>query len=290
MKILKNVPNFVYIYWEINIQVVYALTTEIQMINKYVISFFATSKEMDINNIKRNFLFPKLEICNLDNFGYRKSIVNCLKRSMSDFSGTLLDVGSGYMPYKSLLLQQPSKVEKYIGLDFQDNLYIKPDIVWDGKYIPLPNSSIDCAIATEVFEHCPEPEIVIKEILRILKPGGILFFTVPFLWPLHTVPYDEYRYTPFSLERHLKNAGFDNIELQALGGWDASLAQMIGLWGRRRFRYSIDHKGLGLLISVIISVIVLPIVWILYKFDKPPEEFRESSMITGISGTARKHL
>lgn len=258
------------------------------MINKLIMKLKLTSIKRVINNKERDFLSPKIGIGNIDNFGHRKSIFKSLKKTIPNFSGTLLDVGAGYMPYKSLLLEPPSLVEKYIGLDFQDNLYTKPDLIWDGKHIPLADSCIDCAIATEVFEHCPEPEIVIKEILRVLKPGGILFFTVPFLWPLHTVPYDEYRYTPFSLERHLRNAGFDNIQLQALGGWDASLAQMIGLWGRRRFGYSINHKPLGLLISVIISVIVLPIVWILYRFDKPPEEFREFSMITGISGTVRK--
>jgi SAM-dependent methyltransferase len=250
------------------------------------------STKKAINNIERDFLSLKIRIDNIDTFGCRKSILNSLKKNIPFFSGTLLDVGGGYMPYKSLLLQSPSQVEKYISLDLHDNIYAKPDITWDGKHIPLPDSSIDCAIATEVFEHCPEPEIVMKEIQRVLKPGGILFFTVPFLWPLHDVPYDEYRYTPFSLERHLKNSGFENIQLQALGGWDASLAQMLGLWGRRRFTSSktqnILQKILKSTLRLFLSVILLPIVWLIYKLDRPPEEFQGNAMITGISGTARK--
>ena len=252
------------------------------------------STEQAIDNIERDFLSLKISINNIDNFGCRTAILNALKQNITFFSGTLLDVGGGYMPYKSLLLQPPSQVEKYIGLDLHDNIYAKPDITWDGKHIPLPDSSIDCAIATEVFEHCPEPEIVMKEIERVLKPGGILFFTVPFLWPLHTVPYDQYRYTPFALERHLNNAGFDTIQLQALGGWDASLAQMLGLWARRSFSFSktdnILQKILKKIFQLLFSVILLPIVWVMYKLDTPPEEFQESSMITGISGTARKLL
>jgi len=94
---------------------------------------------------------------------------------------------------------------------------------------------IEDSIATEVFEHCPDPEIVMKEIWRVLKLGGILFFTVPFLWNLHETPYDEYRYTPFALKRHLTQSGFTEIEIKAMGGWDAALAQMLGLWVRRRF-------------------------------------------------------
>jgi SAM-dependent methyltransferase len=241
-------------------------------------------RKMTNINIEKDFLSLKIGINNLDTFGARKSILKSLKSNITNFSGTLLDVGGGYMPYKSLLLQSPSQIKKYIALDLDDNIYAKPDLTWDGQKIPLPDSSIDCAIATEVFEHCSEPETVIKEILRVLKPGGLLFFTVPFLWPLHTVPYDEYRYTPFSLERHLKSAGFDTIQIQALGGWDASLAQMLGLWGRRRFRSSIIHK----IIRLLISIIILPIVWLMYQIDKPPEVFQDSSMITGLSGTAIK--
>ena len=119
-----------------------------------------------------------------------------------------------------------------------------------------------------------------RESLRVLKPGGLLFFTVPFLWPLHDVPHDEYRYTPFALERHLRNSGFVQIKLKALGGWDASLAQMIGLWVVRRPMSSRKRS--------ILSRLALPIVRYLARHDRLPQEFDESLMITGLSGTAIK--
>jgi len=153
---------------------------------------------------------------------------------------------------------------------------------------------IEDLIATEVFEHCPDPEIVMKEIWRVLKPGGILFFTVPFLWNLHETPHDEYRYTPFALKRHLIQSGFTEIEIQAMGGWDAALAQMLGLWVRRRFRGSGKKQKL---LREILSRLFLPIIRFLYERDgfagsrrehRPPKEFREGMMITGLKGTARK--
>ena len=235
-------------------------------------------------NINNDFLKPQLTPSKLDLYIVRKSILSALKKTLLRFSGTLLDVGCGYQPYKTLLLEAPSKVKKYIGLDLAGNIYMKPDLEWDGKTIPLPDSSINCVLATEVFEHCPQPENVLKEISRVLKPGGVLFFTVPFLWNLHNIPNDEYRYTPFSLNRHLENSGFEQIELSALGGWDASLAQMLALWIRRRLRYS----SLQLMLNFILSILFLPIIWFLYIIDERPESFKEGQMITGLCGTALK--
>lgn len=228
------------------------------------------------------FLNPRCCHTTLDRFIVRQAILGALCSQLGRFSGTVLDIGCGNMPYKPLLLKLPSQVEKYIGLDLKDSIYKRPDLEWDGRRIPLDDSSIDCALATEVFEHCPNAEIIMRETLRVLKPSGLLFFTVPFLWPLHDVPHDEYRYTPFALERHLRNAGFVQIKLKALGGWDASLAQMIGLWVIRRPMSSPRRA--------ILSRLALPIVRYLARRDRLPPEFDESLMITGLSGTAIKPL
>jgi SAM-dependent methyltransferase len=235
-------------------------------------------------NSAKEFLSPAFTPNNLDRFLARSSILRAFKEVLPRFSGTLLDVGCGCMPYKPLVLQSPSQVEKYIGLDLVNNGRQKPDLVWDGKIIPLDDCSIDCALLTEVLEHCPEPEKVIKEIFRVLKPGGLLFLTVPFSWTLHEVPHDEYRYTPFALERLLKNSGFEQIKLKALGGWDASLAQMLGLWVRRRLGFSLQAR----LLKFILSILLFPIIWFLIKVDSLPKEFSDFTMITGLSGVALK--
>jgi glycosyltransferase involved in cell wall biosynthesis len=106
----------------------------------------------------------------------------------------------------------------------------RPELKWDGRYIPAEDQTFDCVMATEFLEHYSDPEGILKEIFRVTKPDGKFFATVPFIWNLHEVPHDQYRYTPYSLERHLRNAGFKNIKVQALGGWNMAFAQMIGLW------------------------------------------------------------
>lgn len=236
-------------------------------------------------NCSRDFLHPRLVPNAIDKYHIRQRIVQALTMILPHCRGTLLDLGCGLMPYKPLFLLPPSQVSNYIGLDLEGNIYQKPDVVWDGKTIPLEESTIDCVIATEVFEHCPDLNGILQEVYRVLKPEGFIFFTVPFLWNLHDVPHDEYRYTPFALERILSACGFAEIQIAATGGWDASLAQMLGLWARRRF-YGGGRKFW--LFRTISSVVLFPIVWLLYKIDQPPETFEEGTMITGLTGTACK--
>lgn len=220
----------------------------------------------------------------LDVFFHRQAILRALAAARPVFSGTLLDVGCGEKPYKHLLESPNGPAIKYVGLDLANSPIYgvsgKPDMEWDGKTIPAAGNSFDSAIATEVLEHCLHPERVIAEIFRVLKPGGTFFFTVPFLWPLHDVPYDHYRYTPFALEHMLHESGFSKIELAALGGWDGALCQMIGLWLRRRpMRHGLRQ---------VLSILAWPFVATLARMDRPPQSFGESQMITGVSGVAWK--
>ena len=232
-----------------------------------------------------NFTEISFTTKNLDIYFIRTSIMDALKETLSQFNGNLLDVGCGKMPYKTFILNN-SNVENYVGLDIDEALEydnkIKPDFIWDGRDMPFRNNRFDCAIGTEVLEHCPDPEILMKEVLRVLKPGGIFFFTSPFLWNLHEVPNDEYRYTPFSLERHLKNSGFNEIMLHPTGGWHAALAQMLGLWVKRA---PISSK-----IRIFSAWCLKPIITHLIKKDKTYiTSFTEGQMITGLYGIAKKN-
>jgi hypothetical protein len=92
-------------------------------------------------------------------------------------------------------------------------------------------------------------------------------------------------HTPFALQRHLTNSGFTNIEIKAMGGWDAALAQMLGLWGRRRLRGGRRKRQL---LRETLSRFFLPLIKISYERDRAPKDFKEGTMMTGLMGTARK--
>ena len=217
-----------------------------------------------------------------DRYFIRRAILIALRQAMPRFEGTFLDVGAGLQPYRNMILKGAPRVTRYLGMDLEANAVagyrkVSHDLYWDGVNIPLDDKSVDSAMATEVLEHCPDPGAVLIEIARVMRAGGVLFFTVPFLWPLHDVPYDEYRYTPFALERLLREAGFDEVSIRPHGGWDASLAQMIGLWARRRPMS--DRK------RNVVSRITLPVVRYLLRHDHVPDP-RSSPMVPGLSGTA----
>ena len=230
-----------------------------------------------------NFVDIPFTYDNLDRYVARTSILEAIKTHLPLMRGRLLDAGCGKMPYKRFISEN-SAISEYVGLDIETALpydaAVVPDFRWDGKTMPFEAHAFDSVMATEVLEHCPDPNLFLREVRRVLRPDGLFFFTVPFLWNLHEVPHDEYRYTPFSLERHLRCAGFSEVNIRALGGWHASLAQLLGLWVRR--------SGMSVTKQRMLSVLIKPVMQILLR--KAADEqvrFIEGSMITGLSGYAR---
>ncbi len=215
----------------------------------------------------------------------RKALLRAIKEAAPELKGTLIDVGCGIQPYKELLLEN-SGIDTYIGVEWENSHYlqrVKPDKCWDGKTLPFDDDSADCCMATELFEHLASPEQVAADIFRVLKQDGTLFLTVPFLWPLHEIPNDEYRYTPFSIRRILVAAGFreENILIKATGGWYACLAQMIAHTLTEETSHGLTRKFL------IRSSI--PLIRWLVKNDRRPETFDKlHTMFLGLSIVAKK--
>lgn len=180
----------------------------------------------------------------------------------------------------------PSRASSYAGVDLPGTVYGSPDVAWDGSRLPVADGAIGTVLLTEVLEHTPDPAAVLREVARVLQPDGLLFLTVPFLWPLHEVPRDEARPSPFALQRMLRSAGFDEVRISALGGWDAAAAQMIGLWVRRRWVGSARNRA----VRWLLSWPAVAAVGLLAKLDRSPSRFDEGTMITGLAATAVKPL
>lgn len=144
--------------------------------------------------------------------------------AMIDFapslSGSLLDIGCGDKPYLSLF-----NVEAYVGLDIDSENSRKrglADQLYDGKAFPFADGSFDSALCNQVLEHVFNPDEFLSEISRVLKPGGRLLLTVPFVWDEHEQPYDYARYSSFGLIALLEKHGLKILQHKKLGG-DASI-------------------------------------------------------------------
>lgn len=147
-----------------------------------------------------------------------------LRDAMAQFApmltGRLLDVGCGSKPYQSLFA-----VDAYIGLDIDSEASRQAgvaDYFYDGKIFPFAEASFDCVLCNQVLEHVFNPDEFLGELMRVLKPGGRLLLTVPFVWDEHEQPYDYARYSSFGLRALLEKQGFHIIQHKKLGA-DASI-------------------------------------------------------------------
>lgn len=79
------------------------------------------------------------------------------------------------------------------------------DIAADIENCPIADASVDYVILDSVIEHVPNPQAVINEVWRILKPGGQLFCINPFLFPYHGYPAHYCNFTRDGIQHLLRN-------------------------------------------------------------------------------------
>ncbi len=150
----------------------------------------------------------------------RLGLCNAMKEFAPKLKGQLLDVGCGTKPYQTLFY-----VDAYIGLDIDSVASRKraiADHFYNGNAFPFPNDSFDAILCNQVLEHVFNPDEFLGEIARVLKPGGKLLLTVPFVWDEHEQPYDYARYSSFGLRALLEKQGLRIDQHKKLGA-DASI-------------------------------------------------------------------
>jgi SAM-dependent methyltransferase len=141
----------------------------------------------------------------------RRGLYKSIRVLAPSLRGTILDVGCGRKPYRHLF-----QYTEYIGMDIEnpghDHSQEEIDVYYDGKVFPFPDNKFDNVLCNQVLEHVFEPVPFLKEINRVLKPGGCFLLTVPFVWDEHEQPNDYARYSSFGLKYLLEQNGFELVE------------------------------------------------------------------------------
>jgi len=135
------------------------------------------------------------------------------KELASKLHGKVLDIGCG-----SSDIKQYTSFTEYVGLDINPNAE-NVNIVADAHDIPLGNETFDSAVCIAVLEHVKNPDIVLKEIYRVLKSNGKLFVAVPFLQPVHNDPDDLWRWTKNGIITLLGKSRFKILEFRDVNGF-----------------------------------------------------------------------
>jgi SAM-dependent methyltransferase len=109
---------------------------------------------------------------------------------MPEQDGKLLEIGSGFGSLVAYALNwenvraygiEPDQTCVQVCHDLLKELELSSDHIVQsvGEAIPMASNSVDLVCSFTVFEHVQNPQSVLKESIRVLKPDGFLYFSFP---------------------------------------------------------------------------------------------------------------
>ncbi len=165
---------------------------------------------------------------------------SALKRIFEE-KHTIIDIGGGVRIDES---RNNRKNENDWLLPYLSNVDYKvldkvsdynPDIVGDIHDLPLEDNSIDAIICSSVLEHVEEPQKAVREMYRVLKPGGYCYIYVPFLFYYHAEKGyygDFYRFTSDGVRYMTKD--FTSVEIENTHGALATVMNLFPFFSKYR--------------------------------------------------------
>ena len=112
-----------------------------------------------------------------------------------------------------------------LGVTSEDSRY--RFVLGDGCNLPFADGGFDSAVCLQVVEHVFEPNRLMREIGRALRPGGVAVLLVPQTSMLHMAPHHYYNFTRYWILEACRAAELEVVELKPIGGWWSTIASRL---------------------------------------------------------------
>jgi SAM-dependent methyltransferase len=151
-------------------------------------------------------------------YAVRRPLVEWL-RAQAVAGGRVLDVGCGDRPYAAIF---PGAV----GFDVPGNEHA--DLHGSLESIPVEDESFDVVLCLQVLEHVPDPAAAVRELHRVVRPGGRVLLSTHGVYPFHPNPDDLWRWTHQGLERvFLASGEWASVTVRPGAGTAATIGMLV---------------------------------------------------------------
>ncbi len=130
--------------------------------------------------------------------------------------GLVLNVSGGSQTYQEEVRRIPGN-RMFVTDWLSSQTHNHVDVFCDAHRLPFGDGEIDSVLLTEVLEHLADPRQALQEAFRVLKDGGGLLVTTPFLYQAHQRPFDFFRFTYDGLILIAMEAGFRDVSVTRRG-------------------------------------------------------------------------
>ncbi len=190
-----------------------------------------------------------------------RTLTNLFWTGRETISGKVLDIGGGgghASHYRFLSIAKGTTLQTVDIVSRQGTDFVL-DIT--KEKVPLPDESQDYVLLFNILEHVNQHDAMLSEVGRLLRQGGKLMGTIPFLINVHPDPHDYVRFTAEALEALFSRNGFVVRELEPIG----------------RGPFLAAYEQLDMLIWTPLHLLFLPVIWCLdwlISTLRPKRDFR----------------
>lgn len=148
-----------------------------------------------------------------------RALLPALNRHGPAITGAVLDLGCGASPWRAFF----PNATRFVRMD---RYAADPDVIVidDIFHIPAESGAFQAVILSRMLGDIPDQPALMRELARLLAPGGRLLVYEAISYPQHDLPHDYWRVLPAGLKWAAEHAGLRVDELVYCGGYATQLA------------------------------------------------------------------